>query len=289
MRLKKKKKNIETRYLILILIFSITIFFGILSLTIDDNRSLSFFETVIKDSVVGIQKIIYHPFRYFEKRYIENKKRKETYHEYINNKSKLEKYELISTENINLRKEIASLQDLLNVENLYSDYDIVNASVINRNIGDWFNTMTINKGNRHGLKEGMLVINENGMIGRLIKITNFTSEVKLITTSLIKGRISASVINQNNDITYGLISGYNKETKHILMEDIIDDSNVEKGNHVMTSGLSDIFPKGIYIGKVEAIKSDEFGISKILLIKSDVDFNDIRYVSILKRKENNDN
>ena len=53
---------------------------------------------------------------------------------------------------------------------------------------------------------------------------------------------------------------------------------------VMTTGLGSNFPAGIYIGKVVNITTDNFDLTKIVEVKSDVNFDDINYVTILKKE-----
>ena len=50
-----------------------------------------------------------------------------------------------------------------------------------------------------------------------------------------------------------------------------------------TTGLADEFPSGILLGKVESISTDNFDLARTVHVKSDIDFNGISYVTILKR------
>ena len=76
----------------------------------------------------------------------------------------------------------------------------MNASVISRNVGYWFNTITINKGSHSGVEKDMVVINSKGLIGRVIKTTSFTSDVRLITTSDTNNKISVHVSNGSDNL-----------------------------------------------------------------------------------------
>ena len=59
---------------------------------------------------------------------------------------------------------------------------------------------------------------------------------------------------------------------------------IEKGSTVVTSGLGGLFPAGIYIGTVEKIESDKYNLSKTLYIKTNQNFSNIHYVTVLKEK-----
>ena len=129
----------------------------------------------------------------------------------------------------------------------------------------------------------MVVVNSTGLIGKVVSTTNFTSEVRLITTSDTNNKISVSITNGENKLN-GLINGYDYENKTLEVEGISNTEEVAIGDKVYTSGLGGVFPSGILIGTVESINTDEYDLAKIINVKPSADFDDINYVSILKRK-----
>ena len=130
----------------------------------------------------------------------------------------------------------------------------------------------------------MVVVNSTGLIGKIIRTTTFTSEVRLITTSDTNNKISVSISNGNNKIN-GLINRYDYENNLLEVEGISNTEEVNVGDFVYTSGLGGVFPSGILIGTVESITTDEYDLAKIINVKPSADFNDINYVAILKRKD----
>ena len=134
------------------------------------------------------------------------------------------------------------------------------------------------------VEEGMVVVNSTGLIGKIIRTTTFTSEVRLITTSDTNNKISVSISNGNNKVN-GLINGYDYENNLLEVEGISNTEEVNVGDYVYTSGLGGVFPSGILIGTVESITTDEYDLAKIINVKPSADFNDINYVAILKRKD----
>jgi rod shape-determining protein MreC len=164
---------------------------------------------------------------------------------------------------------------------------MVNATVINRNVGNWYNTLTIDRGEKSGLKEEMIVITNGGLIGKIIKTTFLTSDVKLITTTDLNTKISVAIVS-NESITYGLLSGYDKNSKELSVIDIVDNSSIKVGDIVKTSGLSDTYPEGIIVGTVSKIESDAFGTSKTIKVISSSNFSNLRYVTVLIGSDSND-
>ena len=54
---------------------------------------------------------------------------------------------------------------------------------------------------------------------------------------------------------------------------------------MVTSGLGELFPAGIYVGTVEKVETDKYNLSQTLYIKNDQNFNSIHYVTVLKEKK----
>lgn len=280
MKYRRSKKKIETKYLIIFIVLSVGVMIGLISMIIKDDRQLSFVEKGIKDVGLGIQRILYTPFRFVTGKIDNYNDMKRIYQKYKTVDEKESKALLYEKENQELKKNIAELQQLLDLKTILTNYKTINATVINRNIGTWYNTMTIDKGEKSGVKSNMIVIVSAGLIGKVITTTFYTSEIKLITTPDLNIKISVA-ISSTDHTTYGLLSGYDKISGEIRVIDIIDSTNIKVGDEVTTSGLSDSFPKGIVIGRVSKIEKDEFGISSIIRITPAADFNNIKYVTIL--------
>lgn len=280
----KKNLNIEKKYIVLIIIVIVIIILGLLSYTLKKKESLNVFESTLKDGIVSIENVIFYPFRYTVNLISEFKELKDVKKENDILKSKIDKVESIETENIELRKELEDLKNELNITYVLTDYDTINGTVISRNINYWYNTVTINKGTDDGIKEEMPVINSYGLVGKVISTTKKTSTVRLLTTTDSNNKISVTIKSDNKSL-HGLINGYNKNDNTLLVEGISNTKNVVVGSKVYTSGLGGVFPSGILIGTVESISKDDYDLSKIIKVTPNVDFLNINYVSILKRKD----
>ena len=130
----------------------------------------------------------------------------------------------------------------------------------------------------------MVVVNNQGLIGKVISTTTFTSDIKLLTTSDTNNRISITITDGSNKVN-GLVKNYNYNTNLLEVEGVSNTEKVGVGDYVYTSGLGEIFPSGILIGTVEKITTDEYDLAKIIEVKPIADFDDINYVAVLKRKE----
>lgn len=181
--------------------------------------------------------------------------------------------------NQELENQITELKKVVNINSVLSEYELINAVVISHDVGYWYDTIIINKGMNDNIQEGMAVVNNSGVIGKVISVTNFSSTVMLLTSENI-GKVSVKIEN-DEDYLYGLISRYNSDTNTYIIEGI--SQNVELGATVLTTGYSDIFPSGILVGEIISSKSDNYDLAKTLEIKPSVDFNNLNIVSVLKR------
>lgn len=285
----RKRKNIPKKYVLMMVIILIIIILVIFSFTLKRERKLNKVEAFFKDGLIYTEKIITYPFNYI-------KNVVEDYRELKNVKKdndileiSTSRIESIESENIELRRQLEALKEELNITYTLSDYEYLNATVISRNVGYWYNKITIDKGTYNGVKKDMVVINSNGLIGKVIRTTTFTADVRLLTTSDTNNKISVHISNGDNNL-YGLINGYDYENNILELEGISNTRDVNIGDYVYTSGLGGIFPSGILIGSVTEITTDSYDLAKIIKVKPASDFNNLNYVSILKRKsDNNDN
>lgn len=280
----RKRKNMKKWYVYLsiLLIVVIVAFF---SYTIKPNKKLNVMESLVKDTTVAVQKVFYTPINGVSN-FIDNFfSLKDVLKENKILKSNIEKIESLEAENIELKQEINKLKEELNVDYVLSEYDYLNATVISRNSMYWYNNLTIDKGKNNGIEEGMVVINSTGLIGKIVNVSTFSSDVKLITTNDTNNKISVTVASGNKKLT-GLINVYNYEEGFLKVEGISNTETVNIGDFVYTSGLGGVFPSGILIGRVDSIVTDVYDLAKIINVKPSASFDDINYVTILKRPDN---
>lgn len=285
----RKRKSIPKKYVLIMIIILIIIILVIFSFTLKRERKLNKVEAFFKDGLIYTEKIITYPFNYIKNVVEDYKELKNVKKDNDILETSTSRIESIESENIELRRQLEALKEELNITYTLSDYEYLNATVISRNVGYWYNKITIDKGTYNGVKKDMVVINSNGLIGKVIRTTTFTADVRLLTTSDTNNKISVHISNGDNNL-YGLINGYDYENNILELEGISNTRDVNIGDYVYTSGLGGIFPSGILIGSVTEITTDSYDLAKIIKVKPASDFNNLNYVSILKRKsDNNDN
>lgn len=278
-----RKRKEEKKYIIIVILFVIAIFLVSLSFSFKPNRSLSLVEKSIKDTGLFFNRIILSPIHFVQDKIIYLSKSSKIYEENKKLKEKEKGYQSIEAKYEEALKEIEEFKKMLHLNKTLSEQSYLNATVINRNIDYWYNSMTIDKGSKNGVEKGMAVVTSEGLIGKIEKTTNFNSTIKLITADDTNNRISVKIKTKGKYV-YGLMSGYDAKKGLFIVDGISDSTEIEKNSIVTTTGLADTFPSGIILGKVDSISSDNFDLAKTVNVKSDIDFNGISYVTILKRE-----
>ena len=278
------RKKITTKHILIMIIVLIMIIIAVFSFTIKEDKQLNKFESLIKDTVTSIEKVVFYPAKLVINKVEDYKELKDIRTKYQKLLPETNRIDSLKTENIELRKQLEALKKELNIDYTLNEYTYLFATVINRNVSNWYNTITIDKGTYNGVTKDMVVVNSQGLIGKVVSTSTFTSDIRLITTSNTSNKISITISNGNNKVN-GLIKKYNYKLKQLEVEGVSNTKSVAIGDYVYTSGLGEIFPSGILIGTVSEITTDEYDLSKIILVKPIADFDDINYVAILKRKE----
>lgn len=279
-----KFKKLSIKHIILIIIVILLGLLLIFNYTLKKDRKLNYIEALVKDTITCVTKVIRAPIDYVGSLIKDFKELKNVQKENQILKDKLEEIDFINTKNTELMRQIKKQQEELGIEYNLTEYEYLNSTITNRNIGYWYNTITIDKGSYNGVKKDMPVVNKKGLIGRVVSTTNFTSTVKLITTTDTSNKLSVLVTNQEYNL-YGLLYKYDEKENVLLVEGISNTDKVSINDLVYTSGMGGIFPSGILIGKVSSIKTDSYGLSKIIRVSPSVDFSSLSYVTILKRKD----
>ena len=205
----------------------------------------------------------------------------------------------LKEDNINLEQRILELEDenrdLQNVIGM-SDYlknesrlikssshNFIQAQIISKEPGNWYNRFLIDKGYNHGIKKGDTVVTgfeveqnlvQEGIVGRVVdvgpnwaKIITIIDEINKISFKNIRTQ-DGGILNGSID---GIISGYMFDSK----------SDVIVGDKLYTSGLGVSFIKDIYIGEVQEVIDDEEDLMKKIIITPAINFKKLQRILII--------
>lgn len=155
-------------------------------------------------------------------------------------------------------------------------FKYISAKVISITINKQKNYLMLNKGKLHGIEKDMGVITSNGIVGTVIDVSDNFSRVMSILHE--NNKINAR-IKKNDHI--GNVEWDGKYYGQGLLTDIPTHVNLYKGDTIITSGNSFIFPEGILVGTVDeniVDKGDKFNKAKI---NFSVDYNSLYYVYVI--------
>lgn len=177
-----------------------------------------------------------------------------------------------------LKEENAWFREFLEIKNFNTSFEFADATVIGRSSGAVHSTVTINRGSLHGIEVGMVVINGDGVVGRVSEIGLVTSEVICITD--ISSSVGALI---ERSALLGIVEGYSRDScRFLYTTGITDLSTIEIGDSIITSGKGSIYPYGLKIGVVTDIKLDDASRSVIATVEPYVDIDEIDRVMIIK-------
>ncbi|MCW2784984.1 MAG: Cell shape-determining protein MreC [Marmoricola sp.] len=199
----------------------------------------------------------------------------------------------LTAENSRLRGEVATepidrqrLAELEGLTKTASDtgYSIVAARVIAMGPEQSFSrTVTIDAGTSSGVRKDMTVLNNDGLVGRVVEATRSTATVLLIvdTSSVVGGRLSTN-------LEIGFLRGRGTVGDSGRLDlDLVDNSVIpSKNDVVVTWGSKDGVPyvAGIPIGTVDSVVSSPRNSSRIAVIKPYADFTALDVVGVVVPK-----
>ncbi len=166
------------------------------------------------------------------------------------------------------------LRDLLSLPQQKS-LRTTTALVVGKDSSNWTRTILINRGRLSGVRKGMPVVLGRSLVGRIVEAATNVSKVVLITD--FNSKIPAKILRTREEgVVVGEFSGGRSSCKIKYMQ------KVEIGDEVISSGLGEIYPKGLLLGEVIAVAEEqENKLYKVAEIEPAVDFSTLEEVMVI--------
>lgn len=280
-RRKRRNKKIMIGVIVGVIFLSVIDFFV--------GRKQSRLEKTLSNSISMIEYyMVKKPLSFIGDIFNEYNDLKDVYDENKKLKTKLDSYANVEAENEILTTEIDKLKKITEIDYLPSDYQTKVATVQIRDQTNWNDEITIDLGSMNDIQEGMAVCDSKGMVGVVSKVTEISSTVSLITSENPSNQIPVMVVN-GDQVVYGLLENYSVNSQKLNITLLSNIDKLEKGAKVYTSGLGGDgkSPKGIYIGKAKKLVTQTDGTTTTLMVTPAANMEDLSYVSVIK-KVNND-
>lgn len=134
----------------------------------------------------------------------------------------------------------------------HQQYEYIMGTVINSTVDKANNYFTINIGSANGVKPGMGVFSDNGVVG----VIHNTSEHFSVIKSVLTDNINIDVMIEPIGL-FGLLKWDHSDARHGTIAGISNDLRIKKWSKVYTRGGSGIYPRGILVGRVQNLKAVE--------------------------------
>lgn len=183
----------------------------------------------------------------------------------------------LQTEIIELQQqnsELEVLSALLDFARAHPENQYLTATVIGRDPNPFLRYVIINRGSDDGLRRGMPVVSQQGLVGRIAAVTANGARVQLITDP-------GTALNVHLEPSAAEASLVGSITGEISLDLIPQDAPVQIGDLVLTSGLGGNYPSNILIGQVTGVRQRPFELFQSASVQPVVDFSELKIALVI--------
>lgn len=158
-----------------------------------------------------------------------------------------------------------------------STYKFIGARIFNNSIRFNQNHVTLNKGSKDGLKVGMGIFNEDGIIGRIKSVSeNYAVGISLLNTGLL---ISSKIKSTEN---FGSVNWDGKNSRQAKMLYVPRHVKAQVGDTIVTSGYNAVFPEDINVGIIATVTPGADSNYLDIVLNLSTDFAKLNYVYVVE-------
>lgn len=191
-------------------------------------------------------------------------------------------------QNIELSSEVARMREAL-VQNTHlrnmlalqdtASHPLKAARIIAKDITRQRNMLTLDVGRRDSVREGMAVINENGILGKVVLVSARYARVQpYLNTDF---RAPAKVLPIEAE---GIVRWEGERSDQLLLEHVVKTEPVERGQEVVTSGHSGVFPPGYAVGRVDSVAQRPGRNELRIVLRPAAPLNEADYAFVILRR-----
>ncbi len=156
-------------------------------------------------------------------------------------------------------------------------YIYLPAKVISNSYTLQNNYLMLERGALQGIKKGMSVISQNGIVGVVVETSDNIS--KIMSLLHRNSKVSAMLKKDNSS---GSIEWDGEDPSYLILKNVSKSARVIKGDSVVTSTYSSNFPSHLFIGTVASINSDPSSNFYTLKVKTATNFFTVQYVNVIE-------
>ena len=184
---------------------------------------------------------------------------------------------LLEEENLQFREALVESGRLQRIAEMREGYEIAMrpAQVVGQDVSPWFHSVLVDRGRSDGVRAGMPVVNESGVVG----LVTATSRNAARTMLLLDGQSAIDGIVQRSRAR-GIVRG--DGTEQLTFEFFVRGDDVQVGDVVITSGFGGVYPKGLRIGEVIEVNAEPTEFAHRATLGPAVDFGRLEQVFVMQ-------
>ena len=169
--------------------------------------------------------------------------------------------------------------DSVRVDSLlkYQRFRFYPAKVVGSFVATQTNYLTIHRGAKQGIRKDMGVVSPQGIVGRVINVSNNYATVMSALSMQFKVKAKLKKSGENGTIEWDGVS-----PSYILLRDIPNSAKLTKGDTVLTSELSSIYPPNIMVGTVQEVFKQQSSNFFTIRLKTATNFYNVQYVNVIE-------
>ena len=184
---------------------------------------------------------------------------------------------MLQSEVVALQENLAQsdiLYTLLDFARTNPEHEYVAATVIGREISPFLQYVIIDKGSNDGLRHGMPVVTQQGLVGRIDALISDAARIQMFTdaNSTVNVKLQTAGVE-------GLVRG--SVTGEISLDMVPVDIEIQIGDILMTSGLGGTYPANIFVGQIFSMQSKQNVLFQTGSIQPVVDFSNLSAVLVI--------
>ena len=240
------------------------------------GRDLPWWGSAVIDVAVPVQKMVAVPFDFV----------RDTWEDYValvdvkaNNRELREELARKEEENLQLKEALVASGRLQRIAEMRDEFEIpmLPAELVGLDVSAWFRSALIDRGRHHGVRAGMPVISEQGLVGLVTATATEGSKIMM----LIDRQAAVDGVVQRTRAR-GIVRGARQDG--LTFQFAAREDDVRVGDVIITSGLGGVYPKGLRIGEVTSVSPSDPVMLQTAEVRPAVDFGRLEQVFVMLRR-----
>lgn len=240
------------------------------------GRDLPWWSSVVLDVAVPVQKMVAVPLDFARDSW-------EDYVELVDvkaeNRALREQLARSEDENLQLKEALVASGRLQRIAEMRDEFEIpmLPAELVGIDVSAWFRSALIDRGRRHGVRAGMPVISDHGLVGLVTATANEGARIMM----LIDRQAAIDGVVQRTRAR-GIVRGARQDG--LTFQFAAREDDVRVGDVIITSGLGGVYPKGLRIGEVVSVSPSDPVMLQTAELRPAVDFGRLEQVFVMLRR-----